>query len=72
MNNNKKNSEQSSGSQDIQIARLAFIGASIVTLGDLISTLAAGLALDALEKSKNGDSGPRRLSQKICKNSWII
>ncbi|WP_339216690.1 translation initiation factor 2 [Solibacillus sp. FSL W8-0372] len=58
MNNNKKNSDQSSDAQDIQIARLAFIGASIVTLGDLISTLAAGLALDALEKSKNGDSGP--------------
>lgn len=57
MNTNKKNSDQSSDSQDIQIARLTFIGASIVTLGDAISAIAAGLALEALEKSKNGDSG---------------
>ena len=55
MNTNKKNSDQPSDSQDIQIARLAFIGASIVTLGDAISAIAAGLALEALEK-KNGDS----------------
>ena len=58
MNNNKKNSEQPSVSQDIQIARLAFIGASIATLGDAIAAIAAGLALDALEQSNNGDSSP--------------
>ena len=56
VNRNGKNSEQSSDSQDIQIARLAFIGASIVTLGDAISAVAAGLALESLEKSKNQDS----------------
>lgn len=56
MNGNKKNLEQSSDSMNIQIARLAFIGASIVTLGDGISAIAAGLALEALEKSNNQDS----------------
>ncbi|MCM3746094.1 translation initiation factor 2 [Paenibacillus pasadenensis] len=35
--------------RDIEIARLAFIGASVVTLGDGISVLAAWLALNALE-----------------------
>ena len=56
MNGNKKNLEQSSDSMNIQIARLAFIGASIVTLGDGISAIAAGLALEALEKSNNQES----------------
>lgn len=56
MNGNKNNLEQSSDSMNIQIARLAFIGASIVTLGDGISAIAAGLALEALEKSNNQDS----------------
>ncbi|WP_342575125.1 hypothetical protein MHH37_04095 [Solibacillus sp. FSL K6-1781] len=39
MNANKK--EQSPDSQEIQIARLAFIGASIATLGDGIAAIAA-------------------------------
>lgn len=56
MNGNKNHLEQSSDSMNIQIARLAFIGASIVTLGDGISAIAAGLALEALEKSNNQDS----------------
>ncbi|MFF2479907.1 translation initiation factor 2 [Paenibacillus sp. NPDC058071] len=37
---------------DIQIARLAFIGASIATLGDGIAAVAAGLALESLEIQK--------------------
>ena len=56
VNGKKNNLEQSSESTDIQIARLAFIGASIVTLGDGISAIAAGLALEALEKSSNQNS----------------
>ncbi|MFJ7738352.1 translation initiation factor 2 [Lysinibacillus sp. NPDC097287] len=53
MRGNKKNSNQSADSQDIQIARLAFIGTAISTLGDGIQMVAAGLALEALEKSSN-------------------
>jgi len=53
MSGNENKSKKSSDSQDIQIARLAFIGASIVTLGDGIAAIAAGLALEALE-SKQG------------------
>lgn len=36
--------------RDIEIAKLAFIGASIAALGDGIGALAAGLALESLEK----------------------
>lgn len=62
VNANKK--EQSPDSQEIQIARLAFIGASIATLGDGIAAIAAGLALEALENSSNqgtqkSDSSPQ-------------
>ncbi|MFJ7953609.1 translation initiation factor 2 [Lysinibacillus sp. NPDC096418] len=53
MNDSKKNSNQSADLQDIYIARLAFIGTSISTLGDGIQMVAAGLALEALEKSNN-------------------
>jgi hypothetical protein len=55
--NDKKGSKNSNDSQDIQIARLAFIGASIATLGDAIAAVAAGLALEALEKSSNQNPG---------------
>lgn len=53
MSENTKNSNQSASQQDIQIAKLAFIGTSISTLGDGIQMVAAGLALEALEKSSN-------------------
>lgn len=36
--------------RDIEIAKLAFIGASIATIGDGIAALAAGLALEALQQ----------------------
>lgn len=49
----KNNPQQPSETTDIQIARLAYIGASIATLGDGLSAVAAGLALNALEKSNN-------------------
>lgn len=55
--NDKKNSNTSPDSQEIQIARLTFIGASIITLGDGIAAIAAGLALDALEKESNQNVG---------------
>lgn len=56
MSANKKNARQSSDSLDIQIARLAFIGSTITTLGDGITAIAAGLALEALENSSNQNS----------------
>lgn len=49
----KNNPQQPSEATDIQIAKLAYIGASISTLGDGLSAVAAGLALNALEKSNN-------------------
>lgn len=56
INDNKNKSNQASDSIDIQIAKLAFIGASIATLGDGLNALAAGLALKELEKSSNQSS----------------
>jgi hypothetical protein len=53
--NNKSNSS-SSESINLQIARLAYIGAVITTLGDGVAALAAGLALRELENSSNGNS----------------
>lgn len=50
---NKNNPQQPSVATEIQIARLAYIGATIATLGDGLSAVAAGLALNALEKSNN-------------------
>ena len=47
--------------RDIEIARLAFLGASIATLGDGIAALAAGLALDALEQDFQGQNRSRNL-----------
>jgi len=49
--NNRNEINGTSDSLDIQVAKLAFIGTSITTLGDGISAIAAGLALDALVKS---------------------
>ena len=49
---NKNNKYNPSGpSFDIQIARLVYIGSTISTLGGGLQTLAAALALNALEKA---------------------
>lgn len=53
MDKGNKSFAQSFESIDIRIARLAFIGASISTLGDGLQALAAGLALESLQRSKN-------------------
>lgn len=50
-NTGQSNTNQSNSSLDIQIARLAYIGAAIATLGDGISAVAAGLALESLERA---------------------
>lgn len=54
--------------RDIEIAKLAFIGGSIATLGDGISALAAGLALDALKQDAKTKSNSRNASNKSTKN----
>lgn len=54
MNNDKI--KQHSDSQDVLIAKIPFIGSSITTLGEVIMTIAAGLAVDVLEKSSNKGS----------------
>lgn len=52
MKNRSKN-DNDSQSTDTQIAKLAYIGSVITTIGDGIAAYAAGLALSELE---NGDS----------------
>lgn len=50
--------------RDIEIAQLAFIGGSIAALGDGISALAAGLALDALKQDYKTQKNNRTASIK--------
>lgn len=42
---------------DIYIAKIAFIGAAIATLGDGLSALAAGMALQQLQNPTNQSNG---------------
>ena len=56
MNNYTKNPQQDMDTTEIQIARLAYIGALIATLGDGLSAVAAGLTLNALEKSSTKEN----------------
>ncbi|HBT73852.1 MAG TPA: translation initiation factor 2 [Lysinibacillus sp.] len=62
--NNKQN--QNNDSMDIYIAKLAYIGTAISTLGDGIQTIAAGLALEALQNAKN-DSSPTNNGDQTAK-----
>jgi type 1 fimbria pilin len=52
MNKNTQN-DQSTGTQEIDAAKLALIGAALATLGDALQTISAGLALEVLENQKN-------------------
>lgn len=54
--------------RDIEIAKLAFIGGSIVTIGDGIAALAAGLALDALNQDTKTNDNNRKAHIKSTKN----
>ncbi|MGN4124418.1 translation initiation factor 2 [Lysinibacillus sphaericus] len=56
MNNKPNNVNQSTDSLEIYAAKLAYIGASISTLGDGLQAIAAGLALEALQKANNQNS----------------
>ncbi|QSB09384.1 translation initiation factor 2 [Lysinibacillus fusiformis] len=62
--NNKQN--QDNDSMDIYIAKLAYIGTAISTLGDGIQTIAAGLALESLQNAKN-DSSPTNNGDQTAK-----
>ncbi|MFJ8234131.1 translation initiation factor 2 [Ureibacillus sp. NPDC094379] len=73
MGDEKNPFNQSSESVDLFVAKLAFIGASISTLGDGLQAVAAGIALEALEREKsnnkssqnnNGQSEQLELMQK--------
>jgi hypothetical protein len=59
MNNNNNNDgrdNQNSESIDLIAARLGYIGAIIVTLGDGITLIATGIALRALEEENFSES----------------
>lgn len=55
---NKKNKpiDQSSDSLDTDIAKLAFLGATLTTIGDGITAIAAGMALQQLEDKQSSNS----------------
>lgn len=63
VNNNKSQLNGTSDEIDIQIAKLAFIGASLTTLGDGLTAIAAGLALEALVKKTNNQSSQSQNKQ---------
>ncbi|URN95586.1 MAG: translation initiation factor 2 [Candidatus Pristimantibacillus lignocellulolyticus] len=56
--NNKKNkqTEQNSDAEDRYIAKLAFLGGTLATIGDGIAAVAAGMALQQFDKEKNQSS----------------
>ena len=54
--------ENNSELRDIEIAKLAFIGAAIAAIGDGIGALAAGLALDALVQDQQNQNDNRNAS----------
>lgn len=53
VSNKNNKSKDTKVSFDIQLARLVYIGSTISTLGGGLQTLAAALALNALEKASS-------------------
>lgn len=55
-----RNNKPSQGNESIEIyvAKLSYIGTAISTLGDGLQTIAAGLALEALQNANNDSSQP--------------
>ncbi len=53
-----RNNKQNQGNESIEIyaAKLSYIGTAISTLGDGLQTIAAGLALEALQNANNDSS----------------
>lgn len=67
MDNNKNNINQSPDSREVYAAKLAFIGASISTLGDGLQAIAAGIAVELLEKSSQSQNDQSKQSEKTQK-----
>lgn len=62
---NRNNSNSNHTVLEIQAAKLAFLGASITTLGDGLTAISAAIALELLEKptSSNSNSNSNSRSQ---------
>lgn len=52
-NNKNNSSNQNNDAEDRLIAKLAFWGGALATLGDTFATISAGLALQQLDKDKD-------------------
>lgn len=63
----RNNFDQLSDSTEIYAAKLAYIGATIATIGGGLQVIAAGIALEILEKSKNQDSQNQQIQSKESK-----
>lgn len=55
-NENNFQNAQSKESTDILVAKLAFFGGTLATIGDGITAIAAAIALQELEKKNNQNS----------------
>ncbi|WP_339253673.1 translation initiation factor 2 [Sporosarcina sp. FSL W8-0480] len=51
MNNDNNFIDENDNSTDLYVARIAFIGTILSTLGDALQTVSAGVALQQLERS---------------------
>lgn len=71
MENGQKNLNQASNSPEIFAAKLAFIGASISTLGDGLQAVAAGISLEILQRaateSPQGQNEQSKYQEKMQK-----
>ncbi|MGG2106540.1 hypothetical protein [Lysinibacillus pakistanensis] len=66
MNNKKSTPKNQLPKSENQATKLALIGSAIITLGDAISTIAAGLALDEeLNENNNSNNDIERLQKQI-------
>ncbi|WOV87870.1 translation initiation factor 2 [Sporosarcina oncorhynchi] len=72
MNNPYNNqTSQNTESPEIYAARLALIGSALSTLGDGLQAIAAGIALQELEKSKQASETPQNPSSELDQTSEL-
>ena len=64
MSNKNNKFNPTSASFDLQVARLVYIGSTISTLGGGLQTLAAALALNALEKANAQNQNPQNFQSQ--------